>query len=311
MSWVVVAISAYLLLAIANLLDKFLVDNVLSSSKAYAFVAFILGSIIFLAAPWFLEWPGFSLFFFNLANGCLFAIALCMLYEALRRSEASRILVFIVGATPIFSLLLSVIFFKEQFLSSQLFGIAFILGGVLLIAFLPIKRSYLARVMHKFNIAPDWRRSGLGVAIVSALAYSFYFISTKLAYGYQPFVSAFMWTRLGAALFVLLFLLKKIDRKEIQKMFQKSSPGKSRLLVVVNQGIGSLGFILQNYAIFLGSVVLVNALQGFQYAILLILSAVLALLAPKLLKETFSWRIITQKSLAVILIGVGIYLLTF
>jgi len=55
MSWVVVAISAYLLLAIANLLDKFLVDNVLRSSKAYAFVACILGSIIFLAAPWFLE----------------------------------------------------------------------------------------------------------------------------------------------------------------------------------------------------------------------------------------------------------------
>ncbi len=58
MSWILVALLAYLFLAIANLFDKFLVDNVLPSSKAYAFVACFFGGIVVLGAPWFLEWPG-------------------------------------------------------------------------------------------------------------------------------------------------------------------------------------------------------------------------------------------------------------
>ena len=58
---------------------------------------------------------------------------------------------------------------------------------------------------------------------------------------------------------------------------------------------------------FLGSVALVNAAQGVQYALLLIISTVLALISPKLLKETFSWRIFLQKLFAVLVIGVGLY----
>jgi hypothetical protein len=74
--------------------------------------------------------------------------------------------------------------------------------------------------------------------------------------------------------------------------------------------MGSTGFILQNYAVFLGSVVLVNALQGVQYAFLLIISTGLALFAPKLLKENFSWRITIQKAAAVLVIVLGFYFVT-
>ena len=53
MSWWLVAILAYLFLAIANLLDKFLVDKVLPSSRVYAFIVCLFGSLSFLAAPGF------------------------------------------------------------------------------------------------------------------------------------------------------------------------------------------------------------------------------------------------------------------
>jgi hypothetical protein len=100
------------------------------------------------------------------------------------------------------------------------------------------------------------------------------------------------------------------DRKAIKKLINKKEPNKNKFLVVFNQVIGSTGFLLQNYAIFLGSVVLVNALQGAQYAFILIISTILALIRPKLLKETFSLRILTQKVLAVIFIAVGLYFIT-
>lgn len=311
MNWIIVAISAYLLLAIANLLDKFVVDNVLKSSKAYAFAACLLGAIVFLASPWYLSWPGWPLFFFNILNGFIFATALWSLYEALRRGEAARILVFIGGATPVFSLIFSLLFFKEHFTTGQFLGMLCILAGMAIIILLPVKRSYLARVMNKLKLAQNIQSGGLGIALLSALAYSVYFLSTKQAYNFQPFASAFIWTRLGAALFVLFFLIKRADRRAIKSFFSKASPSKNKFLVVFNQALGAAGFILQNYAIFLGSVVLVNALQGVQYAFLLVIGTILALSAPRLLKETFSWKILLQKTVAVLVIAAGIYFITF
>jgi len=309
MSWFLVAIAAYLLLAVANLLDKFLVDNVLKNSKAYAFIACILGLVVFLAAPWFLQWPGIFWFSINLIVGFVFALALWLLYEALRRGEASRIIIFIGGITPVFSVILSILFFKERFSINQWAGIITLLVGIFVIAFLPQSRSFLTRVFNKLNFTQNIRNGGLFIVFLSALAYSIYFIGSKYTYLHQSFASAFMWARLGAALFVLLFLIKKIDRQAIVANFRKSSPNKNKFLVIFNQGLGSTGFILQSYAIFLGSVALVNALQGVQYAFLLVISAILAVLSPRLLKESFSWRIVLQKLVAVIIIGFGLYFL--
>ena len=311
MSWIVVAVTAYLILAITNLLDKFLVENLIKNSRAYAFIACILGLAVFIIAPWFLSWPGFYLFIFDLINGAIFAVALWFLYEALYRGEASRILVLVGGLTPIFSLFFSILFFKETFSANQWVGMAFILAGIFAIAFLPTSRSYLSRVLSRLKLSQANTGNGIWLAIGAALAYSLYFISTKQAYIDQPFVSAFIWNRLGAILFVLLFLINKDDRKAIRDILHKSNPNKNKFLVFLNQGLGSLGFLLQNYAISLGSVVLVNALQGVQYVFLLVISTVLALLVPKLLKETFSWRIIIQKVAAVILITLGLYLIAF
>ncbi len=307
MNWLTVALSAYLLLAVANLLDKFLVDNVVKSSRAYAFAACVLGLVVMVLAPWFLEWPGINWLLFNLAAGGVFVIALWSLYEALKRGEAARVLVFIGGLTPIFSILFSILLFKEVYSVNQWLGMVFLLAGAGIIALLPQTRSFLARLVAKLGWENKKTKSALLVALISAFAYSVYFIATKHAYNNQPFLSAFLWNRLGAGVFALLFLLSVAARKEIKSLLQKSEPGKRKGLVVVNQGLGSAGFILQNYAISLGPVAIVNALQGFQYAFLLAISAGLAILSPKLFKENFSLPIVLQKTGAIILVAVGLY----
>lgn len=311
MDWLFVALSAYFLLAIANLLDKFLVDNVLKSSKAYAFVACILGLVVMVVAPWFLKWPGWSWLLFNLFSGSIFAVALWFLYEALKRGEAARTLVFIGGLTPVFSLIFSLLFFKETYHFNQWVGMGFLLAGVLVIALLPQQRSFLARVLKRLGWKQQVNRTGLIIALISALAYASYFVATKHAYNHQPFLSTFLWNRVGAAIFVLFFLVKKQDRQAINNLFAKSDKPKRRGLVIFNQALGSGGFILQNYAVSLGPVAIVNALQGFQYAFLLLISAFLAALSPRLLKENFSWPIIMQKAGAIVLVGVGLYFLAF
>lgn len=307
MSWLPVALAAYLILAIVNLLDKFLVDNVIKNSRAYAFAACTLGLAIVGLAPWFLVWPGWGLLAHNIFNGFLFAGAIWSLYAALKREEASRVLVFVGGLTPVFSLILSLLFFEERFSQSELMGMASILVGVLLIAFLPVSRSYLARVFMKFGVKQNKGAGGMLIALVSAIVYALYFVSTKDAYSVQPFMSAFIWTRVGAALGVAIFLLRAKDRRAILSLFTKATPRGNKIMILCNQALGATGFILQNYAVFLGSVVIVNSLQGVQYAFLLIISTSLALWAPRLLKENFSWKILLQKSLAVVSIILGLY----
>src|SRR5574344_2175385 len=130
MSWILVALIAYFFLAISNLFDKFLVDNVLPSGKAYAFAACLLGGLLLLGGPWFLEWPGYYWFAINILTGAVFAVALWLLYEAFRRGEASQEAVLVGGMTPVFSVIFSILFFKEHYSAMEWIGIIALLTGI-------------------------------------------------------------------------------------------------------------------------------------------------------------------------------------
>jgi|SRR5680860_258590 len=306
MDWLFIALSAYLFLAIANLLDKFLVDKVLKNSKAYAFIACTMGLLVLIISPWFIEWPGLFWFSVNIVSGFLFAIALWTLYEALKRGEAAKTIVLVGGLIPIFTILLSLVLFNEQYTRNQWFGMGFLLLGIFIIVLLPESRNFTNRLLHRFGLKNVHTRYALRIATISALFYAIYFVASKYAYNNQPFVSAFLWNRLGAGIFVLLFLIKEKDRLAIYSLFNKSTPNKNKGLVVFNQILGSSGFILQNYAISLGPVAIINALQGFQYAFLLLLSSVLAFFLPHIFKDRFSWKIMIQKIFAITLVGIGL-----
>ncbi|MDX9778786.1 MAG: EamA family transporter [Patescibacteria group bacterium] len=311
MDWLIVALVAYFILALANLLDKFLVEKILASARAYTFMASVMGLLIFAIAPWFLNWPGWLNFFFNIFLGFLFSLALFFLYAALRKGEASRVLVIVGGSTPVFSAPLALIILKDALSFEQVLAICFLLIGLLFLFFLPkTKKNFWEKLWQHWSIENNFSQKAVYLALLSALAYALFFVGSKFAYIEQDFLSAFLWTRLGAALFAAFFLFSRKARQEIIKLFRRK-PGNSKkqLLLVFNQSLGAIGFILQNYAIFLGPVALVNALQGVQYAWIIILSTLISIFAPKIFKEDLSKNILLQKILAVIIISVGLYIL--
>lgn len=311
MSWFIVALTSYFVLAIANLIDKYLVEKVLGSARAYTFIACVMGLIVFVIAPWFLSWPGLGGLVFNLLLGLLFAVALLFLYASLRRGEASRAVVIIGGSTPIFSLPLSYFILGDKFSQNQLAAIILLILGVVVVALLPKQKvGFWDNIFSSIKLKQKYSSYSIIFALASGLSYALYFIGTKLVYEQQDFLSAFMWIRLGAALAAVFILFSPRARQEIKALFKRNpSRKKNQSLVVGNQILGSVGFVLQNYAIYLGPVALVNALQGVQYAWIIILGAGVSLLAPKILKEDISWPVLTQKAVAVILISGGIYFL--
>ncbi|MBU2575664.1 hypothetical protein KKF64_01050, partial [Patescibacteria group bacterium] len=74
---------------------------------------------------------------------------------------------------------------------------------------------------------------------------------------------------------------------------------------------GALGFVLVNYSISLASVSLVNAMQGAQYAFLLLMIILLAKKFPKIMSEKLTGAVLAQKIFAIILISIGIGLIAF
>ena len=80
MSWVSIAVIAYLVLAIVNLADKFILEQVVPRAKTYAFLVGVSGLLIFVIAPWTLSWPGWSLWIGAILTGAIFPAALLFIY---------------------------------------------------------------------------------------------------------------------------------------------------------------------------------------------------------------------------------------
>lgn len=307
MTWIFIAIASYFILAIVNIIDKFVLGNVIPNSRAYTFFVGVFGALLVVIAPWYLVWPGTQLFFINIIVGAFFPMALIFMYRSLKVGDTSRMITLVGGCIPIFTILLSVIFLKEHFTNSQWIGIFFLFLGTVLISWLPNKKTMWHKFSIWFGLTEDDRKKGIWEAILSAFFYALFFIGTKYSYSHQPFISGFIWIRLGTLLLVLSFLINKADRKGIFDSLKAVIKNKSKFIFLGGQGLAGVGFILQNYAISLGSVALVNAMQGVQYVFLLILGAIATMFMPSAVKEDISKRVIIEKVIAIILVGIGLY----
>lgn len=310
MTWLSVAIIAYFLLALVNIFDKFLLENAVNSSRAYTFLVGVLGMAVFALAPWFLKWPGVELFFFNILVGTLFPIALLFFYAALKKGEASKTLLLVGGAVPVFTLIFSLILLDDSFSSRQWLALSSLLVGTIIISWLPEKQNFWHRALEVLEVNRKRVYKGLILATLAGVFFALFFIGSKEAFNNQEFFSAFIWIRGGSFIFVLLLLLHLRTRKEIFKNI-KSLNSKKGSLFIINQGLAAGGFLMQNYAISLTSVALVNALQGVQYVFIIIIGVVATLFYPKFLTENISKPIIIQKIIAVMLIAFGLYLIAY
>ncbi|MBT6691465.1 DMT family transporter [Candidatus Parcubacteria bacterium] len=310
MSWLLVAVIAYSILAVVNVADKFMLEKVIPAAKTYAFLVGVTGLLVFVVAPWFLEWPGFNLFLLNIITGVFFAGGLLFLYTALRDAEVTKIFTLTGGAVPVFIIWLSIIFFHERFSPWQWLAVCFLIAGTVMISWVSGEHGVWTRIKEWLHIKHDKKIRSILFAVLAAACFAIFWVGTKYAYNTQAFVSAFLWIRLGTFLAVILMLVNGNSRREIFDDLQQSNTNKDNKFIFMGvQGLGAIGSVLQNYAVSLGSVALVTSLQGLQYALLLVMSAIVTAFLPNIIKEYNPRRIIIQKIVAVLIIGLGLYFL--
>lgn len=301
--WLPIALLGNGLLALVGLLDKFILSKSVPKPVVFVFYSTIFVLPLFLLLPLGLTTvpkTNFDYLVFAISGGC-FALGLWAMYKALEKIEVSRVGPFIGAVIPFFILFLSRIFLGEMLSYYALLGALFLMVGCLVISLDKKDQSGV-------------ERGGLWWALGAGLLFAISHVSAKYVYGVYGFFDGFVFTKLPVGVFGALLLLDP-DVRAIFNKKQKSVPGqapkKSQILLVAGDMLlGVVATILLQYAMSLGSVTLVNAMAGVQYALLIVFTALISKFFPNnVLKEKFTLPSIIRKSVAVSVIAFGLVLL--
>ncbi len=302
MLWIILTVSAYLFGALANILDKFLLGSKrFSSAPVYAFYVGVFSLWALFFAPFGLRVPSLSGLTICFGSGIIFLLGILLLYFAIGKAQASRVVPVVGAVLPLATFLISLPLQAEKLSTVQFLGILLLIFGGLLISFdLPLQLGK-KKFFSGFSFA-------IGAGILLAISY----VAFKNLSASENFVTWYVWTRVGGFLGALSLLMVPIWRRDILKSFHVHKKNKKQALstgviFVGNKVVGGLSALLLNYAITLGSVTLINALVSIQYVFVLILVWLVSQKYHQIFEEKLYFWDWAQKIVAIGVIAVGIF----
>ena len=301
MSWILLVIIAHFFNAGIFIIDRYLLKKGFPNPLSYTFYVGILSIFILLLIPFGFSLPAISQIILALVAGGIWLLALFVFYTALHQGESSRVVPTVGGFIPLFTLVLSFIFLGERLNPRELIAFCFLVGGGVFLSLL------VTRAQNFSSNKKICLNKAFAPALWAALFFAIYYVMTKFIFLHQSFVNGLIWIRLGSALTAAFLLIPSGFRRRI---FKKTRTIEKKTLKIFfsARALGLMAGLLIYLAIYLGSVTLVNALQGTQYLFLLFLAFVLFKKIPSL-REQFDKKVLVQKIIAIILISLGLIIL--
>lgn len=305
--WLILSIIGYAILAIVAIMDKYLLSSAKVQPALYTFYSTIFVLPLLLLVPFgvnFLHTP----FDWAMAvlSGVSFAFALWAMFLGFEKSEVSHVGPLVGAATPLFVLLFSNLFLSEILTTRQFVAAGLLIVGSLIVSF------------EKSKQHSGWHWGMLWGVLAGAL-YAASHVSAKYIYGQYDFFSGFVWTRTTTGLIGLILLLHPIVYRSLfkntildkvkNKILSARTKKDDIILVATNKILGSVAVVVIQYAAAIGSVSLVNALNGLEFAILIVFVFLLSKFWPKKFKEDYTTGEIVLEILAITVIATGLILL--
>ncbi len=288
-TWVLLAICAQAIAAVVTYVDRHVLTHGKGIGKpiAYAFyVALLSGFVVVLLPFGVVDAPSLLVLELSTINAVAFVTSLYFLYSALKEGHASDVMPVVAAVSAIASFV-----FASQWLEEHL-PPYFLLAALLFVAgtFL-ISRYRFTRRQLLFVVAAGF--------LFGVTAFTF-----KLVFDHTTFVNGFFWTRMfDVAIAGVLFLIPSV-RAQILHGSKQSSHG-TKWLVVGNKVLAGAAAILTQLAISKGSVSIVNAMSGLQFAFLLIIAFLFASYFPQALRGEIEHAGIRHKIFGIALIVLG------
>lgn len=293
--WYLSAIVGYALLAAVFILDKRILSNELKQPVVYTFYSTVF--LVLVGAAWLFVplLPSLVLWTLALISGLAFGAALWCLFVALQKSEASHLDPFVGAIITLATLAGADRWLNEALTVKQIIGCAVLAAASFLLA-----REETTK--HRgWHVGYMW-------GIVSGVLFAMSHLTAKAVYSGADFWPAFVATRFTIGLFGLLLLVAPAVWRTFKSKSTRTRTHHPITIVVGTKALSLVANSAIQYAIALGSVTIVNALAGLQYALMFV--GILAFNAwrPGFFREYVSRRELWLESAALLLVMLGVYL---
>ena len=295
MDWLVFSLIARVFWAGDNIVDKLLIGKYIKNPYVLTLLGgiapLIISVIIFLFYK--LEWIGLIPIVIILLAGIIQIIAVFAFYKALAKEEVSRVIP-LFQLTPVFVLILSAFFLKENLTINQYIGFILILLGGFFVS--------LKRIEGVFKL-----RKAFWWMILSSSIYAIQAIIIKSLYVNYSYLNLTFYHGIG--IFIPTFALLTFSSKSRNSFTREfSNLNIKGWLIVGLAAIFIAGAYLSGlWAFRTGSASLISVLRGFQSIFVFIFSLVLSIWLPKILKEELASGVLLTKVIAISLMIVGLF----
>lgn len=302
MSWFFLALLAPILWAITNhidkhLLEKYFEDNGVGTLMIFSsIIGLIMMPILFLVNPAVLDIPLKDILILTF-NSFLAVGVLWLYFEALKDEEASIVVVFY-QLIPVFAYIFGFIILDEVLTQLQLIAMGIIIFGTLIIS-IEIDKE------NNFKL----RRKTIYLMTLAAALDALESVIFKFVAVQENVWSSLFWSNVGlGAIGIGLFVFVATYRKDfLQTVRSKSVPILS--LNGINEGLYAAGNVIFAYTFMVAPVALVLLTNSYQPLFVFAIGVILTLFFPKLGAENLRLMNVVQKLAAIIIVGIGTYLL--
>ena len=301
-NWVFIALLAPLFWAIANYIDKIVINRYLVSSITGAgslivftgMTGFLVAAVIALIHGDIFSISYSDALIIVTAGAMLVASFIPYLY-ALQKDDPS-VVVPLYQLIPVFSYFLGFIFLQEELSFQQVIAGLIVIAGSIGIS-LDLKRGFSLKIRT------------LSLMCLASLGVAVNYLVFKMIALEGNFWTTGFWEYMGAGIFGLgLLIFYKPYRIEFITLIKKN-----RLIVPSMNVLGELlnlsAKLLMSFATLSAPLAVVTLINGLQPFIILVLGIILTLVFPKLIQEDITKKTLIQRSFSSVVMFLGIYLL--
>jgi len=302
MTWIIFSILPPFLWAVTNYVDKYLIEKYFKKSQGAPLMLLIVScGLVFLPFIYFFSHESLSLsstsLLIVLASSLLSAVSWILYARALSNNNVS-VIIPLFQLMPIFNYFLGLIFLGEHLgLMQMIASVIIILGSVLI----SLELSDQKIKFKKGVILP---------MLLTTLFSSINVLLIKYLMLENNFWSINFWNYLffGLVSITLLIVVKKW-REEVRVAF-KTNFAKISGTCFINEILDFGATMIYRYAMLLAPIALVSVLSnGFQPVFALIIGLILHLILPRFSHEKFTRIELIQRTIAVIIIFIGTFLI--
>lgn len=301
---IVLTIVATFIWAVTSHIDKYILCNIVNYNDSLkivlifsSFVAGIIFAPIWLIKLNFDVFIDFYMLIIVFFSTIFYLLSLYFYFKALEKNDASLISAMF-QLVPIFSYIISRIFFKDILTINELIGAIIIMLSAIIIS-------------YDFD---NYKNKNKSIALIymffSCLFEALYYFTFEVSMRYSNFLLSSFWYQTFLLLIGIFLLFRK---KYYVKFFKnlKNSGKKYIKLNIVNEFLNMLANFMINFANITIPIAIANTLNGLQSVFVFIIGIIGTLLFPKYIKEDISGNILLQKIICFLISIIGIFIMFY